>query len=135
MKKIFLSLLLAGGAFLSSSAQYSSLVFTTDKGEELAIPVKDLVIKIDGDLLIAQSENNKLEIPTKSLTMMAFGDADNTGVAEIPQAVGGPVEFFTLDGKSAGCFNSFEEARTSLENNVYVVKLADGSFLKVYIKK
>ena len=66
---------------------------------------------------------------------MAFGDADNTGFAEIPQAVAGPVEFFTLDGKSAGCFNSFEEARTSLENNVYVVKLADGSSLKVYIKK
>ena len=135
MKKIILSVMVALAGAFCASAQYSSLIFTTDKGEELAVPVSGLVITISGENLIAQSENQKLEIPTKSLTMMQFGDADNTGIADIVSTVNGPVEFYTVDGKKAGTFNSIEEAGRNLENNVYVVKLADGNSLKIYFKK
>lgn len=135
MKKLFLPLILYVMAVLGASAQYSSLVFTTDKGEELSIPVSNLVITISGENLIAQSDNQKLEIPTNSLTKMQFGDADNTGVANITESVNGPVELYTLEGKSAGSFGTFDAARLALEDGVYIVKLADGNSLKIYIKK
>ena len=136
MKKILLSVALLTCLGFGMSAKYTALIFTDTTGKQYAVPAQNLVISIQGSTLVAETGSDRLELPTSSLMSMQFGDDNNTtGLNDVILSGSGELTVVTLDGKPAGSFSSIDDARASLDSGVYIMKLADGSALKIYINK
>lgn len=118
------------------SAAYKNLSFATADGGKFAIGAQNLVITVSGDKVTATNgKDDALEFDTSSLSYMEFTDFEDPAKVDRIEEFSGPATLYTLDGQPAGRFGSLEEARSSLAGGIYVVRLADGSSLKVYIKK
>ena len=139
MKKIsilFLTLLMTALApLLAFAGRYSSLRFATNSGETYTVATDNLEILVNGENLTFS--NTDLTIPRSSLVSMEFTDYGDSP-AEIDSVTfdgNGAVTVFSINGASAGTFDSFADALASLSQGVYVIKDANGNSLKISVGK
>ena len=119
---------------LGMFADYSALTFTDNTGERFSINTENLVITVADGQLQAVSGDNQMQFVLTDLASMEFTNEDTSGV-EAVNAVSGGVTLYSVDGSVAGTFSSLDQAKSRLPEGVYVVTLADGGILKIYIKK
>ena len=134
MKKLILMffLLLSVGI---ASANYNYMIFVTDTGEHFSIDSSGLTIKIDDDKVIATTGNEILEFYSASLSQMYFSNVTTTSVLKLETLENSGAIVYSLDGIAMGKFTSLDEIRDVLPNGVYLLKLSDGSSLKINLIK
>lgn len=139
MKKFSLLILLISMMVLPSSlamaGRYCSLMFTSNTGETYTVATNNLEILVNGENLTFS--NTDLSIPVSSLVSMEFTDYDDS-----PSAIdtvifdgNGLVTVYNIDGSTAGCFDSYTNALSSLGKGVYVIKDTIGNSLKISVGK
>lgn len=133
-KKLLLLCVMISSAF-AMMADYSALTFTDNTGSKLSVSTANLVITISDGQLKAVGGEGSLEFTLTDLVSMEFTDDPNVAGVSAPGAEGGAVALYTLDGREAGRFSTIEQAQRQLEDGVYIVKLANGGTLKIYLKK
>lgn len=120
-----------GFVVLGASANYYSLKFITDEGNEFLIGLENLAITVEDQNVIADNGEMKLEWNATTLVSMEFSE-ETAGVDKATlQQVNADATFFNLDGTVAGTFSSLEAAKSALQEGVYVVRLTDGKSLKI----
>lgn len=114
-------------AFLSMTAgvygnQPLQLVFETSDGDNAALTAESVVMTVENDVLSVSNATQSMRFQLDKLIKMYFS-YQSAGIGEIE--IGrecGTLRVYTIDGVSAGVFESFTEMRDKLNHGVYLVK-------------
>lgn len=113
------------------SADYSSMEFKYSDGTTKVLTAPGLTITVEGaNLKVTNSDGQTLSIPSASLASMQFVNGDASGVSEIT-ADNSPVKVYNVNGIYVGEFDSFNDAKASLPQGVYVIRNAEGETFKL----
>lgn len=102
---------------------YPYLVFTNSQGQQTAIAVDGLEIKISDGNLLATNAEGTTTLSLADLASMQFTEtADtSTGIDELDTAEL-PVTVYSLSGIEVGTFDNLKMAQQRLQQGVYIVK-------------
>lgn len=115
----------------AGAVEYPWLTFKMADNTELSVASSNLTILYEDGSLKLKSANQERSIPVDELVSMRF-TSESSAVAEIRDAKGGVMEFFTIDGVKAGEFASIEEASANLASGIYVAKTSTSSFKIIF---
>lgn len=138
MKKKAIMALVASLVIATAWADdYPYLTFRTSNGEEVSVATSSLVITFENGNMVATTDGTPLTISLADLSKMFFS-ADATGIDEVTTKDGlenadEPVEVFTLTGISVGKYENLNQAKSTLQKGIYVVK-GSSQTLKIAVK-
>lgn len=121
MKKVlfFITFLsMAAGVYGNQPLQ---LVFETSDGDNAALNAESVVMTVENDVLSVSNATQSKCFPLDKLIKMYFS-YQSAGIEGIVTGRDcGPLKVYTIDGVSAGVFESFTEMRDRLNHGVYLV--------------
>ena len=125
MKKEFLFVLGLAGTLMAHADDYPYLTFLNTNGTEQSVVATGLIITFSDGQMIATDNGGKVTtISLSDLNKMYFSSGtsaiENTETEE--ETKDSEVEVFTLEGTSLGKYEDIQQATTSLQKGVYVVK-------------
>lgn len=125
MKKGFLFVLGLAGTLMAHADDYPYLTFLNTNGTEQSVVATGLIITFSDGQMIATDNGGKVTtISLSDLNKMYFSSGtsaiENTETEE--ETKDSEVEVFTLEGTSLGKYEDIQQATTSLQKGVYVVK-------------
>ena len=132
--KILLSVTAVFPVFTTFGGSYQTMQFNTVDGERHYLPLENLEIVYENNVMVATQGANHLEIPLTELASMQFSDEEaSVGLLHIDSK--NPVEVFTLNGIFKGIFYSADDLNARIPAGIYVARDKNGTSLKIAIRK
>lgn len=133
MRKFLLISLILTGVAAAHAYDYPYLTFQASDGTTQSVSVESLTLTVNGGQLVAENSEGSATFTLTELSKMYFS-ATPTAITEISSSLSGNgVEVFSLSGIPLGRFDSAEQARSTLERGIYVVK-KDGQTHKITVR-
>lgn len=131
MKKLCLSLILAGCA-IGAYAEGTTMVFTTTDAVEHSIASKNLTISFVDGMMNATNGSQTLSLPLADLKTMNFSNL--VSGLNIIDGTAGAVAVTSLNGTDCGVYTSLAEAQTQLPAGIYIVRTESDQTFKIVVK-
>lgn len=129
-----LSVLMAMAAGSASAEEILKMAFLTEDGATTTMAAASLSMKVSGQTLIAANDTQNLEFELSKLVKMYFTTGTD-GVELLPVEISsGAVSAYTLDGTSAGTYDSAAAAMTELPSGIYILRTRDNNTLKIVVQ-
>lgn len=127
MKKLLLSLVLAGLLIPSSAADYKYLTLENSDGSKVSLAASGLTLTFSDGNLVA---NDGTTLPLSSLAKMYF--TETSGITTVTGSTSSVMKAYTLSGVLAGTYA--ENQDISLPKGIYIIKDQQGNTHKITIR-
>ena len=134
MKKLLVTILMAGTLHVAIAYDYPYMVFQTADGSMHAIAADELTISFTDGQLVAANASDSQTFPLAQMSKMYFSADNITSIQTVGQDVpdtDGTTEIYDLQGRLVK--GQGAKAEGLRNNGIYIVKTKKG-IRKVYIK-